>query len=42
MNRVVDDLNTFKEISDVIITRIYDDLEDAEDNIYTNNLYKRD
>lgn len=42
-SRVINDLEEFKTISDVIVTnRLSDDLSDVEDKIYTRDLYKRD
>ena len=42
-SRVINDLDEFKTMSDVIVTnRLSDDLADVEDKIYTRDLYKRD
>jgi UDPglucose 6-dehydrogenase len=42
-SRVIDDLDEFKTMSDVIVAnRLSDDLTDVEDKIYTRDLYKRD
>ena len=42
-SRVIDDLDEFKTMSDVIVTnRLSDELLDVEEKIYTRDLYKRD
>jgi len=42
-SRVINDLDEFKTMSDVIVTnRLSDDLVDVEEKIYTRDLYKRD
>lgn len=42
-NRVLHDLNEFKEISDVVLANRYqDDLKDIMDKVYTRDLYFRD
>lgn len=42
-SRVIQDLDEFKQISDVIVTnRHCDDLADVYDKFYTRDLYKRD
>jgi len=42
-SRVINNLDEFKTMSDVIVTnRLSDDLADVEDKIYTRDLYKRD
>lgn len=42
-SKVVNDLDKFKRISDVIVVNRYDEvLSDAEDKIYTRDLYRRD
>lgn len=42
-SRVINDLDEFKRISDVIVTnRMSDDLRDVADKIYTRDLYQRD
>lgn len=40
---VVEDINVFKEISDVIVTnRLHPELEDVAEKVYTRDLYSRD
>ena len=40
---VINDLNQFKRVSDVIVAnRITDDLKDIKDKVYTRDLYSRD
>ena len=42
-SRVINDLNKFKSLSDVIVVnRMNDELIDEEEKIYTRDLYKRD
>lgn len=42
-SKVIDDLNTFKRESDIIVANRWDDiLSDVEDKVYTRDLYKRD
>ena len=42
-SRVINDLNKFKSVSDVIVVnRMNDELIDVEEKIYTRDLYKRD
>ena len=42
-SRVISDLDEFKRISDVIITKRWDDvLEDVKDKVYTRDMYGRD
>ena len=42
-SRVVNDLNSFKSLSDVIVVnRVNEELKDVEEKIYTRDLYKRD
>lgn len=42
-NRVIHDLNEFKELSDVVLANRYqDDLNDVMDKVYTRDLYFRD
>ena len=42
-SRVINDLNKFKSLSDVIVVnRMNDELIDVEEKIYTRDLYKRD
>lgn len=40
---IVDDLNTFKSISDIIITnRMYSELDDVKSKVYTRDIYNKD
>lgn len=42
-SRVINDLNEFKKISDVIVAnRIADDIEDVVDKVYTRDIFSRD
>lgn len=42
-SRVINDLNQFKEISDVIVAnRLSSDLEDVKEKVYTRDLFSRD
>jgi UDPglucose 6-dehydrogenase len=42
-SRVINDLDTFKRLSDIVITnRYHADLADIEDKIYTRDLFRRD
>ena len=42
-SRVIKDLNEFKKISDLIVSnRMCDNLKDAEEKVYTRDLYNRD
>jgi len=42
-SRVIKDLKEFKKISDVIVSnRLYDEIKDVADNVYTRDLYTRD
>ncbi|MBS6685589.1 nucleotide sugar dehydrogenase [Thomasclavelia spiroformis] len=42
-SKVVNDLNLFKSLSDVIVVnRVNEELKDVEEKIYTRDLYKRD
>ena len=42
-SKVINDLNTFKEISDIIVAnRLSEELLDVEEKVYTRDLFKRD
>lgn len=42
-SRIIEDLNKFKEISDVIVTnRLADEIQDVVDKVYTRDLFSRD
>jgi UDPglucose 6-dehydrogenase len=42
-SRVLDDLETFKKISDVIVAnRLSDDIRDVEDRVYTRDIFNSD
>ena len=42
-SKVINDLNKFKSLSDVIVVnRVNEELEDVRDKIYTRDLYERD
>ena len=42
-SEVINDLDKFKELSDVIITnRLTSEIKDVEDKVYTRDIYKRD
>lgn len=42
-SKIINDLNKFKELSDVIVTNRYDSiLDDVKDKVYTRDIYLRD
>lgn len=42
-SRIINDLNKFKQLSDVIVVNRYDEvLSDVEEKVYTRDLYQRD
>ena len=42
-SKVVNDVNSFKKLSDVIVSnRFYKELSDVEDKVYTRDLFNRD